>query len=219
MVSTWLEGVGLTLPQLIGFVLTIVASFFAARFGASESRRQHQEKVRLETLTAAGELIHSLHIFARRLESILYDISNERSSRGNVGKAHSSLSEAKFLEHVFELAAKLGEANLAALIRLAGARQLAEQSISASFEYLDQDGAVSGTQAWAAPAYYSDIWAVESDCRNRARSAEFQSSIEKERLAEEANQRIEDLNVRQLPHRMARSLSFKSMPPTSNTTS
>jgi putative flippase GtrA len=68
MLPTWVEGLGLTVPQLIGFVLTIVASYFAARFGAFESRRQHREKVRLETLTAAGEAIQLLHKFARRLE-------------------------------------------------------------------------------------------------------------------------------------------------------
>lgn len=212
MIRSWIEGVGLTVPQFIGFLLTIAASFLAARFGASESRRQHREKMRLDTLTAAGELLQSLYKFANRLEAIFYDISNERGSKGHAGRDHSSLSDAALPDNVFQLAARLGGTNLAELIKLDGARHLAEQNISSSFEYVDHGEAVSQTQAWSAQLIIMTFDLMNQIAKSGRVPLNFQSAIDNNELRKTASDRIDDLSLGQLPQRVGRAAALKSTP-------
>jgi hypothetical protein len=210
LVQTWVESFGLTIVQLIGFFLTVAASFFAARFGASESRRQHKQKLRLEMLTAAGELIQHLYNFANRLESIYYGISNDRSSKGHTGNPHSSLSLAILPENVFQLAATIGESVLADLIKLAGARQLAGESISMSFEYVDEDDAVTETQAWSAHLIILTFDLINQIATRGHVPLTFHPSINKEELEKRAGDRISDITLDLLPRRVGRSAAVKS---------
>lgn len=70
----WLKAVGLTLPQMAAFALTVIAAYFSARFGASESRRQYAEKAETERRQVATELTHSLMVFALACEHCCDDV-------------------------------------------------------------------------------------------------------------------------------------------------
>jgi hypothetical protein len=117
------------------------------------------------------------------------------------------LSDATLPDHIFQLAAKLGEDNLADLIALAGARQIAAQSISTSFEYVDQDDAVTETQAWSAKLILLTFDLMNQISNTGRVPLIFQSSIERQELEKVASRRIDDLSVRQIPRRHGRSVA------------
>jgi hypothetical protein len=62
--AEWLAASGLTVAWGIGFLVTIVVAYLSARFGASESRRQYEEKAEIDKRQAAADLIHPLLAFA-----------------------------------------------------------------------------------------------------------------------------------------------------------
>lgn len=64
--SIWQSAVngGLSAAQILGFGLTIVASYFSARWGGAESRRQFKAKVESDRRAAALALIPPLLQFA-----------------------------------------------------------------------------------------------------------------------------------------------------------
>lgn len=70
----WLATSGLTAAQGIGFLVTIGVAYLSAKLGASESRRQYEEKAETDKRQAAVELIHPLLAFAFQCDRRISDI-------------------------------------------------------------------------------------------------------------------------------------------------
>src|SRR6266511_3888194 len=75
----WLAASGLTVAQVVAqviyFFVTIGVAYFSAKFGASESRRQYEEKAKIDKRQAAADLIHPLLAFAVQCDRCISDIS------------------------------------------------------------------------------------------------------------------------------------------------
>jgi hypothetical protein len=149
-INDYLAPLGLTVGQLIGAAATVIASFFAARFGASESKRQFGEKSRLEKLVAAGELLVTLQDFERTLQETIWDIQNSESSDGHAGQAHMSFSHVELGKKSHEQAAILGAAIVEDVILLLTKFSRAQSSASSAFEFVDGDEAQNEVLGWSA---------------------------------------------------------------------
>jgi hypothetical protein len=80
----WLAASGLTVgqvtAQVIYFFVTIGVAYFSAKFGASESRRQYEEKAEIDKRQAAADLIHPLLAFAFQCDRCISDIDFANSA-------------------------------------------------------------------------------------------------------------------------------------------
>jgi hypothetical protein len=192
--AAWLKSIDLSISQLVALLFAVVASYFSARFGASESRRQHKEKVRIERLIAAGELIRSIHDFAHDLETIILEINSWESSDGQAGKDHVGFGKAALPDEVFRQAATLGEPILADLILLAAAKHLGSESIGGAFEYAEYDTAVQETRGWSAQLLVQAFALLNKIGQQAQIPVNFASLIRQEHLAKLAGRRFGDIS-------------------------
>jgi hypothetical protein len=192
--AAWLKSIDLSFSQLVALLFAVVASYFSARFGASESRRQHKERVRIERLTAAGELIRSVHNFAHDLETIILEINTHESSDGQAGKDHVGFGKAALPDEVFRQAATLGKPILADLIQLAAAKHLGSESIGGAFEYADYGTAVNETRAWSAQLLIQGFELLNKIGQQAKIPLRFAPSIRQEHLAKLAGHRFDDIS-------------------------
>jgi hypothetical protein len=131
---TWLASLGLTAGQIVGWLFAIVVSFFAARFVASETRRQFRIKEGVDRRKAGSSLIRSLTHYADTCEEWMYDIDTYISSRGHAGKLHT-LADAAIPSSVHDDAAIIGPNIVAAALKLSKIRLDAQQRCSHAQEY------------------------------------------------------------------------------------
>ena len=149
-INDFLAPFGLTLAQVVGAIATVVASFLAAKFGASESKRQFGEKAKLEKLVAAGELLVILQNFESALQETIYDIQNSEASDGQAGREHMSFSHVKLGKKSHEQAAVLGAGIVEDVILLVTRFSRAQSAASGAFEYVDGDAAQKEVLGWSA---------------------------------------------------------------------
>lgn len=76
---------GITVPQILAFLLTILASYFSARWGSAESRKQFNRKAQDDERAAAAELIPVLMKFAFDCDKKKYNLSVFIGSDGQDG--------------------------------------------------------------------------------------------------------------------------------------
>ena len=149
-INRYLSTLGLTLAQVIGAVATVAASFLAAKFGASESKRQFGEKAKLEKLVAAGELLVNLQNFERELQEMIWDIQNAEASNGQAGHEHTSFSHVEFGEKSHAQAAILGADFVEDVILLVTRFSRAQSAASGALEHVDGEEATKEVLGWSA---------------------------------------------------------------------
>src|SRR5712691_533328 len=104
--------------SVIGWVATIIVSFFSARFGASESKRQFKIKFDKERLLAAANIIDALQRLSTEAENIIEDVGIFEVSKGRYGVKRTSFKEVQPSPAMFADAAKLGGETVQRLLRL-----------------------------------------------------------------------------------------------------
>lgn len=145
-----LQPAGLSFVGLVTALGTIIASFFSARFGAAESRRQFRTKGRLEKLVAAAELSQLLHAFEQKLQDAYYDVGNWKSSSGQNGGLYTSLASFKIDGEPHKIAATLGERVLERVMLLLSHYARARSVVSGIDEHVGPEEAGDEFEGWAA---------------------------------------------------------------------
>jgi hypothetical protein len=145
-----LAPLGLTVGGLLTAIGTVIASFLAAKFGASEPKRQYAEKTRLQRLVAAGELIQILHKFQDELQEIIYDCVNFKSSGGHAGAERCGFGKTKLRGDPHKLAALLGTRVVEDVILLMATYARATASVSGLLEFTDPSTASEDLEKWSA---------------------------------------------------------------------
>jgi hypothetical protein len=136
--------------SVVGWAATIVASFFSARFGASESKRQFGMKVEQERLLAAANIIDALQRLSNEAGEIVEEVSAFESSNGRHGVRHTSLNTVQFNPSMFADAARLGGAAVHRMLNLSAIPVTGEKSVRASLRFVDEDDAAHECKAYAA---------------------------------------------------------------------
>jgi len=144
-----LAPLGLTIGGLLTALGTVLASYLAARFGASESRRQYVEKSKLEKLVAAGELIQILRKFQDELQDRVSDCENYKSSDGHAGQEHYGFG-IKLSGKPHKLAAVLGPRIVEDVILLMAKFARAKGNVAAIGDFVDPSTASDELEAWSA---------------------------------------------------------------------
>lgn len=151
---TWLNSlltsIGLSIGAIIAGLCTVALSFLAARFGASESRRQFTVKSSIERLVAAGELVQLLDRFQDSLQDAIYDNENYRGSNGAAGALHFSFLKFELPGKPHELAATLGKPLVEDVILLLSKYYRAKGAVSATLEHVGGEEATEEFDKWAA---------------------------------------------------------------------
>jgi len=129
---------GIPAPQIAAFVLTIVASYFSARWGSAESRKQFAKKAEDDERAAAAELIPLLMRFAAECDQRTRNISTFISSDGHAG-ADESMGGIPFPPAIHAAAARLGPRITERAIKLELTQQRAESYIFDASDFVDTD--------------------------------------------------------------------------------
>jgi hypothetical protein len=156
-ITAALAPLGLTIGGLLTALGTVIASFLAAKFGASEPKRQYLEKNRLDKLVAAGELIQILHKFQSDLQILIYDCRNFVSSDGHAGKEHHWFGKTELKGKPHKLAAVLGKQVVEDVILLMAMYARAKDSVRGRLEFTDPSTASEDLQKWSAGLILSTI--------------------------------------------------------------
>lgn len=167
---------------------TIIASFLAARFGASESRRQFTVTSQTKKLVAAGELILLLDKFQERLQDALYNNANYRSSDGQAGGVHFSFSKFNLEGNSHRLAATLGRPIVEDVILLLSKFSRAKGAVSATFEFVGGEEATDEFDKWAAALVlqtYDLINRINTACGIRIIAKPSQDRDELQKIADD----------------------------------
>jgi hypothetical protein len=80
------EFLGISLPQLVGFAVTIAVSYLSARWGSAENRKQFRKRVDDDERVAAATLIPLLMRFAAECDDRATKLGLYVSSNGRSGK-------------------------------------------------------------------------------------------------------------------------------------
>jgi len=120
---------GITVPQILAFLLTVVASYFSARWGSAESRKQFNRKAADDERAAAAELIPMLMKFALDCDKKKGDLSLYMTTGGHLG-ADEDTSTVEFNPKIHAAAARLGSAVTARAIKLEMTKFRAEEFVS-----------------------------------------------------------------------------------------
>lgn len=127
---------GIPLPQIIGFGVTILASFCSARWGSAESRKQFRRKIQDDERAAAAELIPLLMKFASECDNRKDALSLHISSDGYAG-SDETMHGIAFPPAMHSAAARLGEQITGRAIKLELTKQRAENCVEGATGFLD----------------------------------------------------------------------------------
>jgi hypothetical protein len=182
---------GLTIGGLLTALGTVIASFLAARFGASESRRQYVEKSKLDKLVAAGELIQILHKFQDELQDLISDCENHKSSGGHAGEEHYGFG-IKLSGKPHRLAAVLGPRVVEDVIVLMAKFARAKGNVAGIWEFADPSSTSEELQKWSAAIIVDTIELINKVNAHAGIRINAKSSMDYEKLIEMAGDRAAD---------------------------
>ncbi|WP_136615048.1 hypothetical protein [Bradyrhizobium sacchari] len=123
---------------MIGFAVTIGASFLSARWGSAETRKQFTKKIADDERAAAAELIPLLMRFAAECEDRKSKLSLHMSSDGQAGN-DESMGGIPFPPGIHSSAARLGERITERAIKLELTKQRAESWVMGALDFLDTE--------------------------------------------------------------------------------
>jgi hypothetical protein len=186
-----LAPLGLTIGGLITALGTVIASFLAARFGASESRRQYVEKSKLDKLVAAGELIQILRKFQDELQDLISDCENHKSSGGHAGEEHYGFG-IKISGKPHRLAAVLGPRIVEDVILLMSMFARAKGNVAAIWEFADPSSASDELEKWSAALIIHTIKLINKVNVHAGIRISAKSSMDYEKITEIAGDRATD---------------------------
>lgn len=129
---------GITAPQILAFVLAVVASFFSARWGSAESRKQFSRKSEDDERAAAAELIPLLMKFALDCDKTKSNLSLYMNTGGQLG-ADEDPSSTTFDPKIHAAAARLGPDVTARAIKLEMTKFRAQEYIDDMLTDVDGD--------------------------------------------------------------------------------
>jgi hypothetical protein len=121
--------VGIPIPQIAAFAVTIIAAYFSARWGSAETRKQFEKKTEDDKRSAAAELIPLLLKFAADCEQKFLSLSTYVSTEGHEGK-NESMSGIAFDPKIQAAAARLGPRVTERAIKLELTKARAEAYVS-----------------------------------------------------------------------------------------
>lgn len=127
-IAAEISSIGIPPAQLLGFALTIAASYFSARWGSAESRKQFRKKNEDEERVAAANLIPLLMKFASDYEKKIGNLSSFVASDGREG-IDEPMTGIDFDPAIHLNAARLGSQVTARAIKLAVTKTRAEQHV------------------------------------------------------------------------------------------
>jgi hypothetical protein len=129
---------GISLPQILAFVLAIGASYLSARWGSAESRKQFRKKAEDDERAAAAELIPLLMRFAAECDQRARNISTYISTDGHAG-SDEPISGLPFPPAIHAAAARLGPRTTERAIKLELTQQRAESYVYDASDFVDGD--------------------------------------------------------------------------------
>jgi hypothetical protein len=130
--------VGIPIPQIVAFAVTIIAAYFSARWGSAESRKQFEKKTTDDERAAAAELIPLLLKFAADCEQKFLSLSTYISTEGHDGK-DESMSGIVFDPKIHTAAARLGPRVTERAIKLALTQARAEAYVGDVSGHIEED--------------------------------------------------------------------------------
>jgi hypothetical protein len=128
MNGTDLNFYGITIPQILAFLLTIAASYLSARWGSAESRKQFDRKTEDDERAAAAELIPMLMKFALDCDKKKNNLSLFMSTDGQDG-VDESIRGVAFNPSIHASAARLGSKITERAIKLEMTQTRAEEYV------------------------------------------------------------------------------------------
>jgi hypothetical protein len=129
---------GIPVPQIVGFAVTIGASYLSARWGSAETRKQFTKKIGDDERAAAAELIPLLMRFAAECDDRKNNLSLHMSSDGHAG-VDEPMHGIAFPPEIHSSAARLGERITERAIKLELTKQRAESYVMGASEFLDTE--------------------------------------------------------------------------------
>jgi hypothetical protein len=190
--SAALATLGLTIGGLLTALGAVIASFLAARFGASETKRQYIEKTKLDKLVAAGELIQTLHKLQDDLHDLIYDCRNFESSGGHAGAERYGFGEIELKGEPHKLAAVLGARVVEDVILLMAMFARAKGNVSALLEFTDPSTASEELQKWSAALIMRTFELINRISVHAGIRISAKPSMEYEKLSKIADDRAVD---------------------------
>ncbi|OAF13917.1 hypothetical protein AXW67_18215 [Bradyrhizobium neotropicale] len=124
------------LPQIVGFAVTILASFLSARWGTAETRKQFQKKTEDDERAAAAELVPLLLKFALDCDKKKIDLSLYISSDGHAG-ADETVHGIDFPSAIHSAAARLGPRITERAIKLEVTKTRAERYVADASDFVE----------------------------------------------------------------------------------
>jgi hypothetical protein len=192
IINEALRPFGLTIGTIITAAAIVAGSFLAARFGASETKRQFGEKSKLDKLVAAGELIQILYKFQDELQDLLYDCANEKSSGGHAGVEHASFGKIRLKGEAHNQAAILGPRVIEDVILLMAMYSRARGNVSGLLEFTDPPTASEELQRWSAALILKTIELINKINVHAGIRISAKPSMDYEKLIEIAGDRAAD---------------------------
>lgn len=186
-----LAPLGLTIGGLLTALGTVIASFLAARFGASEPKRQYVEKTKVKKLVAAGELVQLLHKFQDELQNLISDCENHKSSGGHAGEEHYGFG-IKLDGKPHKLAAVLGPRIVEEVVLLTAKFTRAKGNVADIWEFADPFNASAELQRWSAALVLDTIKLINNINIQAGIRISAKSPMEQERLITIAGDRASD---------------------------
>jgi hypothetical protein len=137
MSGTDLNFYGITVPQILAFLLTIGAAYLSARWGSAESRNQFNRKTEDDERAAAAELIPLLMKYALDCDKKKNKLSLFISTDGNEG-TDEIMHGITFNPAIHASAARLGSKVTQRAIKLEMTQTRAEGYVSDVAGYVDE---------------------------------------------------------------------------------
>ncbi|TAI63463.1 hypothetical protein [Bradyrhizobium sp. Leo170] len=126
------------LPQIVGFAITILASYLSARWGTAETRKQFNKKVEDDERAAAAELLPLLLKVALDCDKKKGNLSLFTSSDGHDG-VDESIHGIEFPPAIHSSAARLGPRITERAIKLEITKTRAEEWVADASGYIDEE--------------------------------------------------------------------------------
>jgi hypothetical protein len=123
---------------MVGFAVTIGASYLSARWGSAETRKQFSKKIEDDERAAAAELIPLLMRFAAECDDRKSNLGLYMSSDGQAG-VDEPMYGIPFPPEIHSSAARLGERITERAIKLELTKQRAESWVMGASEFLDTE--------------------------------------------------------------------------------
>jgi len=129
---------GIPIPQIAAFAVTIIAAYFSARWGSAESPKQFEKKTDDDKRSAAAELIPLLLKFAADCEQKFLNLSASISTEGQKGK-NEFMSDIAFDPKIQTAAGRLGPRVTERAIKLELTKARAEAYVKEASGDLEED--------------------------------------------------------------------------------